>query len=250
MTIKDLNIDRMLPFLGDEELKALAKEAIEGAKNDHEENMRLLLKLAPFIGQDEVDVILYDLLDRNIPFEPLAPFASPDFFTTLVDLFLEGRAENVNIDALYPFMDEKDIKRLFAAVIKQRELDRQEAAKLFETEKAEAAKEEENPEEREEPEESEEPEEHEEPEESEEPEEHEEHEESEESKYGSDWKVHVLDTEELMRSVEEKVKKRLFARFFGRNTDISEEVKKEFESAMEKSMDKSVGKPVGKPVGK
>ena len=232
MTIKDLNSDRMLPFLGDEELKALAKKAIEGAKNDYEENMRLLLKLAPFIGQDEVDVILYDLLDRNIPFEPLAPFASPDFFTTLVDLFLEGRADNVNIDALYPFMDEKDIKRLFAAVIKQRELDRQEAAKLFETEKAEAAKEEENPEE------------------PEKPEEHEEPEESEESKYGSDWKVHVLDTEELMRSVEEKVKKRLFARFFGRNTDISEEVKKEFESAMEKSMDKSVGKPVGKPVGK
>ena len=29
MTIKDLNIDRMLPFLRDEEVKALAKEAIE-----------------------------------------------------------------------------------------------------------------------------------------------------------------------------------------------------------------------------
>ena len=165
----------------------------------------------------EVDELLYELLEKNIPIESFAPFASKYFFQTLVDMFLAGKADHVDMNKLYPFMSEKEIKRLFAAVIKQRALDRAEAETILVEQSSENVEKQEETAEQE-------------------------ADISEQSAKKAANKDDIdLDyyqylkehNDEFVEKIEAKVKQRLLTHFFGRDKEISDEVREQFESTID-----------------
>ena len=165
----------------------------------------------------EVDELLYELLEKKIPIESFAPFASKYFFKTLVDTFLAGEADYVDMNKLYPFMSEKEIKRLFAAVIKQRALDRAEAETILVEQNSENVEKQEETAEQE-------------------------ADTSEQSaKKTADRDDIDLDyyqylkehNDEFVEKIEAKVKQRLLTHFFGRDKEISDEVREQFESTID-----------------
>ena len=217
MNIRDLDIAQMLPFLEDEELNSIARQAINTEKNQGQVDIELLKKIVPFMETSEVDELLYELLEKNIPIESFAPFASEYFFQTLVDMFLAGEADHVDMNKLYPFMSEKEIKRLFAAVIKQRALDRAEAETILVEQSSENVEKQEETAEQE-------------------------ADISEQSAKKAANKDDIdLDyyqylkehNDEFVEKIEAKVKQRLLTHFFGRDKEISDEVREQFESTID-----------------
>ena len=79
MNIRDLDITQMLPFLEDEELNSIARQAINTEKKQGQVDIDLLKKIVPFMETSEVDELLYELLEKKIPIESFAPFASKYF---------------------------------------------------------------------------------------------------------------------------------------------------------------------------
>jgi hypothetical protein len=47
----------------------------------------------------------------------LAPFVSDEALSKLVDRYLAGEFPDLNLDNLYPFLNAKDIKRLFHSMM-------------------------------------------------------------------------------------------------------------------------------------
>lgn len=108
-------IIRMLPFLDDEEVAMLAKKIIEG---DPDYEGIKLAAIFPFMDDDDCDEIFTDLLNGNSQLKPstiysLIPFVSEDALSALVDQYIKGKYQNIDIDKIYPFLDDDDIKRLF-----------------------------------------------------------------------------------------------------------------------------------------
>jgi len=51
----------------------------------------------------------------------LAPFISKECLSSLVDEYIKGNYQEVQIDHLYPFMDSQDVKRVFKYIISKKE---------------------------------------------------------------------------------------------------------------------------------
>lgn len=119
---KDRNIIAMLPFLDKEELHEIAMGIIEGKEEYQDLN---LVCVAPFLDDTDCDMIFTYLVqseDHRLKKQVygFVPFVSKEFLTCLVDSFLEGKNQNIEMDRLYPFMSNKDLKRLFDYYIKKR----------------------------------------------------------------------------------------------------------------------------------
>lgn len=122
MKINELDFAGLLPFLGEEEIYRMARAIAEGEEAPEGVSLEDLL---PFLDEDQVDAILMKMLEKGKDITPCAPFASEAFFDMLVDRFIAGELEDINIDELYPFMSEETIKKLFHVALQQRKKDRE-----------------------------------------------------------------------------------------------------------------------------
>lgn len=112
---------RVLPFMEDEDIHELIQDLLNG--NDSLKDVNLMAIL-PFLSDDDCDqLFLKALEDGNFNFRPesIAPFVSEECLTKVVDLYLEGKYEKLNIDGLYPFLSSKDIKRVFKYIMSKEE---------------------------------------------------------------------------------------------------------------------------------
>ena len=72
--------------------------------------------LAGYLGEKDLgELFLKGTLEKNKLINPvvLAPYVSDKYLSSFVDAYLEGRCQDVDIDELYPYLNGKDIKRLF-----------------------------------------------------------------------------------------------------------------------------------------
>ena len=53
----------------------------------------------------------------------MGPFISNECLSKLVDEYINGNYQDIQMDALYPFMNSKDVKRLFKYIISQKNND-------------------------------------------------------------------------------------------------------------------------------
>lgn len=123
----DFNVDKssknhtlvaLLPFLDDEELSEIADMII----NDHEDLKGLkLATIFPFLSTEKCDEIFLAKMTSidSKELSSLVPFVSQQTLTKLVDEYLEGNFEKINMNALYPFLDKADIKRIFFHELKK-----------------------------------------------------------------------------------------------------------------------------------
>ena len=68
----------------------------------------------PFLSNEDCDALFKKALDENwTNIVNIVPFVSSKALSLFVDEFIDGKYQNVDIESLYPFIDSKDIKKLF-----------------------------------------------------------------------------------------------------------------------------------------
>ena len=115
---KGNGIVSMLPFLGKEEKKELVQMIIDG----HEDVKNLKLSsVFPFLDESDCDKIFLAKM-KEIPTKEITalfPFVSKEALSVMVDEYLEGNFEGLNMNTVYPFLDQESIKKIFYKELKK-----------------------------------------------------------------------------------------------------------------------------------
>ena len=115
---KGNGIVSMLPFLGKEEKKELVQMIIDG----HEDAKNLKLSsVFPFLDESDCDKIFLAKM-KEIPTKEITalfPFVSKEALSVMVDEYLEGNFEGLNMNTVYPFLDQESIKKIFYKELKK-----------------------------------------------------------------------------------------------------------------------------------
>ena len=80
----------------------------------------------PFLDEKDCDALFLKIaLDADKKYEhslvSLAPFVSEECLSKLVDKFVSGELQDVDMDGLYPFLSSKDVKRLFKYIVSKKD---------------------------------------------------------------------------------------------------------------------------------
>lgn len=110
---------QILPFLDDDDIH----EIVEDILSDPDKYDGLnLCAIMPFLSENDCDALFLKIaLDNDKKYThsltSLAPFVSEKCLTKLVDKYVEGELQDVDMDGLYPFLSSKDVKRLFKYIV-------------------------------------------------------------------------------------------------------------------------------------
>ena len=113
---KTRKIKKILPFIDEEDLKEIVEAIL--AKDEKYEFLPLDI-LFPYLNEEDCDRLFLMALDdedmkNKIDIQKLVPFVSEECMDKFVDLYVQGKYKNVNIDELYPYMNNKSIKKIFS----------------------------------------------------------------------------------------------------------------------------------------
>lgn len=106
-----MNIKKMLPFLDDEDLEELANRILDSDENEFKGVT--ISEVLPFLDDDVVDKMFFKAILNNKDYKKFLPFVSEEALHTLVVKYFNGEIENIDVDEIYPFLDEDDIKYIF-----------------------------------------------------------------------------------------------------------------------------------------
>lgn len=105
------NFTAFYPFMDEDDIGELAKILSKRGVS---------VKAAlPFMDEDDVDEILLEQVRGGNEVEPFLPFASEEGLHDLLMAYIQGELE-VNMDNVYPFLDDEDIRTLFRYEIRKR----------------------------------------------------------------------------------------------------------------------------------
>ena len=112
-----------LPFMNKEDTYEIVEEILN---NKEEYKDVSLVSVFPFLEKKDCDKLFnkFVLEDNNKSKQSiicLAPFISKECLSSLVDEYIKGNYQEVQIDHLYPFMDSQDVKRVFKYIISKKE---------------------------------------------------------------------------------------------------------------------------------
>lgn len=116
---------QIIPFLDDDDVR----EIVEDILNNPEKYDGLnLCAIMPFLSESDCDALFLKIaLDPSKKYKhslaALAPFVSEECLSKLVDKYIAGELEDVNMDQFYPFLSSKDVKRLFKHIVSQNKKD-------------------------------------------------------------------------------------------------------------------------------
>jgi hypothetical protein len=106
-----LDFKKLLPFLEEDDLKKLAERLIAAGGKYQNLSFEDLL---PFVEEEEVDQAFAQKLRTNDPaLKSYLPFVSEKAFHAATDAYCAGKISDEAFDLVYPFLDEKDLHRVF-----------------------------------------------------------------------------------------------------------------------------------------
>lgn len=102
----------MLPFLEDEELALLAKKIMESDTGEYKGVS--LDEVLPFLDEDVVDEAFLYQVQKGQDYRSLLPFVSEEALHKLAVKYVRDELiVDIDMDELYPFMDDDDIRLIF-----------------------------------------------------------------------------------------------------------------------------------------
>lgn len=112
-----------LPFMDKEDTYEMVEEILNNPSEYQDIN---LVSIFPFLEKEDCDKLFNKLIleDNNVSNQcitSLAPFISQECLSSLVNEYIKGNYQEVQIDHLYPFMNSKDVKRVFKYILSKRE---------------------------------------------------------------------------------------------------------------------------------
>lgn len=103
-------LKKMLPFLGEDEIKMIAKNILE---SEAEEWKGFYLNdILPFLSTAIIDEMFFKAVDAGKDYARFLPFISGRAMHEIVEDVLAGKRE-LNLDKMYPFMSNEDMKKVF-----------------------------------------------------------------------------------------------------------------------------------------
>lgn len=111
-----------LPFMSEEDIHKIVEEILQNSEEYQDIN---LVAVMPFLSKMDRDALFMKFIvetdnDNHKYIYGIAPFVSTECFTKFVDGFIDGKYQDVNINALYPFMNNSDVKRVFDYIISKK----------------------------------------------------------------------------------------------------------------------------------
>lgn len=117
---KSNKLVKMLPYMD----KADIHELITGMLNEDEAFNDICLDvILPFLDKKDCEkVFLKAIADGSSNYNPVvvAPYISEKCLDLIIDQYIAGELEIKNIDALYPYLSKKNIRRIFEFIIKNK----------------------------------------------------------------------------------------------------------------------------------
>lgn len=124
-TAKTTKLLVTLPFMSQEDVHEVVVSILNNEEGYKDIN---LVTVMPFLSNDDCDSLFMKLINDNESCYtnseiPMGPFISKECFTNLVDEYIKGNYQHVNMDGLYPFMDSKDVKKVFKYILNKEEVE-------------------------------------------------------------------------------------------------------------------------------
>jgi len=116
---KTAQLMRILPFMDDEDVHEVVEKYLAG---DPDFAKLKLPAIMPFLNEKDCDAVFKKALESKELghyIGAVAPFVSQKALSALVDQYLDGVYPDLDINRLYPFLDPKDIKRVFSYLLKK-----------------------------------------------------------------------------------------------------------------------------------
>ncbi|MBR0461776.1 MAG: hypothetical protein IJJ00_03565 [Erysipelotrichaceae bacterium] len=114
----------MLPFMDEEELHQVVETVLE---SDADYKDLPLAAMMPFLEEKDCDALFMKAVSeryrKGLSLTAMAPFISDECLSVLVDDYVNGKYPDLSLDGLYPFMDSKDVRKLFEYHIRKRKED-------------------------------------------------------------------------------------------------------------------------------
>ena len=112
---------QIIPFLDEDDVREIAENILNDPSKYDGLDLRAVL---PFLSENDCDdLFLKVALDTNKEYKhsmaSFAPFVSEECLSKLVDKYIAGELEGVNMNKFYPFLSSKDVKRLFNHIASQ-----------------------------------------------------------------------------------------------------------------------------------
>ncbi len=111
-----------LPFMDKEDLHELVIRIL----NEEEGYKELdLVSVMPFLQTSDCDALFMKVLNEekndNCPLVSMAPFVSSMCLSYLVDEYINGNYQDIEMSTLYPFLSSNDVKRVFNYILLKKE---------------------------------------------------------------------------------------------------------------------------------
>ena len=114
---KEAKLIKLLPYMSRSE----AHDAVMRFLENDSALMRIdLSAVLPFISGEDCNALFLKCIElgkRNIDIATVMQFVDPSVLSGVVDGFLEGKYPKLDIDEFYPFLEDKDIKRIFDHIV-------------------------------------------------------------------------------------------------------------------------------------
>lgn len=106
----------MLPFLDSEEIDELLELLIN---DELKEESLSISSILPFLHREQVKKLFDKSLEGNIAIKPVCilPFLQDEELDELVDKIIDEETEALKVDELLPFLNKKQIQKLFKDAI-------------------------------------------------------------------------------------------------------------------------------------
>lgn len=105
----------MLPFLDENDINEMVGEIIAGSETYQDVP---LVAIMPFVSEKQAARLFMNLIEKedksdNITITSIVPFVSGECLDALVDAYIAGKYQYINMDLIYPFLNSSSIKKLF-----------------------------------------------------------------------------------------------------------------------------------------
>lgn len=112
------DLGKMLPFLKEEELKELTKRIM--ASEDGTWKGICVQRVLPFLDAETVENLCRNAMEKGQNYNIYFPFLSGEAMHGIVTEVTEGKLA-IALDAMYPFLDEEDIRKVFYFYLEKEE---------------------------------------------------------------------------------------------------------------------------------
>lgn len=116
-TSKEAKLIKLLPYMSRKETHDTAMQFLESDNALFGIDLSAIL---PFLSGEDCNAIFLKSIEigkRNIDISTAMQFVDSATLKAVVDGYLEGKYPKLNIDEFYPFLEDKDIKRIFDHIV-------------------------------------------------------------------------------------------------------------------------------------